>query len=444
MGWHISGVTLTHCLPAPAVFDGAETTHNDKLNDNLFFSCCCGQGGGVRWLQVCDCMTSSYTCNSTCVTKALKEKNRYYWAAQDLYHNVTALYPTSDVWVIGHSLGGAVSSLLGLTYGLPVVTFEGVPEAMPAARLGLPVPPGYRVGSHQSRVYTGSYHFGNTADPVYMGTCNGGWSLCSLGGYAMESSCHTGHRCVYDTVKDLGWRQGLGYHKIIETIKIIENYDNLPPCAQEPDCTDCYNWKYFESNGSETTTTSRTTTSKTSTLRSKTRTATCKTPGWWGCLDETATTTATTTTTTSTSSTTTCLTPGWFGCKDETTPTTTSTSSRTAQPVPTITTPTLTTPSSSPTTTSSTTTCKTPGWFGCNDPSPAPTTSITVPTVTSTTTCKTPGWLGCKDATTTTTSTPKGPQTSTTRPATTTCTHRGWFGFCLDHNNKLDEERFEI
>ncbi|CAZ80814.1 unnamed protein product [Tuber melanosporum] len=28
---------------SPAVFDGAETTTNDKINDNLFFSCCCAR-----------------------------------------------------------------------------------------------------------------------------------------------------------------------------------------------------------------------------------------------------------------------------------------------------------------------------------------------------------------------------------------------------------------
>ena len=324
---------------APAVFDGSETTHNDKFNDNLFFSCCCGQGGSLRWLKTCDCMTSSYTCNSTCVTKALKDKNRYYWAARNLYHNITELYPNADIWLAGHSLGGAISSLLGLTYGLPVVTFEAVPEAMPAARLGLPTPPGYRIGSHAGRADTGAYHFGNTADPVYMGTCNGWFSLCTWGGYAMDSVCHTGSRCVYDTMKDKKWQQRLEYHRILEVINIIDSYDAVPECVREEDCTDCFNWKYFESNGSEITST-MSTTSKLSTSRTKTRTATCKTPGWWGCLDETTTTTGTETTTTTTSSSSTCKTPGWLGCKDETIRTTASadTTSPATEPVPTITT----------------------------------------------------------------------------------------------------------
>ncbi|TKA64263.1 putative lipase ATG15-1, partial [Cryomyces minteri] len=238
--------TVVIGLKGTSVFDGADTTGNDKLNDNLFFSCCCGQGGQFLWKQVCDCQTSTYTCNSTCLVKALKNKNRYYWAAQDLYHNVTAIYPNADIWLAGHSLGGAVSSLLGLTYGLPVVTFEAPGEAMPAARLGLPTPPGYHIGAHQGRSDTGGYHFGHTADPIFMGICNRASSFCTLGGYAMQSVCHTGARCVYDTVGDLKWGVGVGYHRIRSAIDVIKRYNETAPCELDADCSDCYNWKYFE------------------------------------------------------------------------------------------------------------------------------------------------------------------------------------------------------
>lgn len=421
-----------------ALFDGEGTTTNDKLNDNLFFSCCCGQGGQYLWRQVCDCYTDTYTCNSTCVTQSLLDENRYYRAALDLYSNVTAVYPNSNVWVVGHSLGGAVSSMLGLTYGLPVVTFEAVPEALPASRLGLPVPAGENPALPQRRLYSGAYHFGHTADPIYMGTCNGMTSVCTLGGYAMESQCHTGYRCVYDTVEDLGWRVGIGTHRILAVISdVIERYDTVPTCARDRECVDCFNWKFFESNGSEPTTTSSSMPSTTS--LSATRTSTCQTPGWWGCLDPTttATTTGTPSTISTTSTSSTCKTPGWFGCKDPTTtpsPTATVTATRTA-----------TTTSTS----TSTSTCKTPGWFGCYDPTttippPTPSPSLTAgPTATSTsTTCQTPGWWGCRDPTTTQSAT--GPDTITwtrtqtlTKPATTTtlvtssCQTPGWFG-CYD------------
>ncbi|ORY14786.1 autophagy related lipase-like protein Atg15 [Clohesyomyces aquaticus] len=380
---------------SPAVFDGSETTTNDKINDNLFFSCCCGQGGQFLWRQVCDCQTSAYTCNSTCLVTALRDKNRYYYAARDLYHNVTALYPNADVWLAGHSLGGAVSSFLGLTYGLPVLTFEAVPEAMPASRLGLPTPPGHQIGALQARKDTGGFHFGHTADPVYMGQCNKASSSCTFGGYAMQSVCHTGHKCVYDTVTDFGWRVGIGTHKIVSVIKdVIEQYDAPPKCEQYVNCTDCYPWEFFESNGTEPITTTKIVSSTSTSIR--TRTETCKTPGWWGCLDESTTEGSKTSTSTSTTTTSTCKTPGWFGCKDED-PTTLASSTPSARPTP-APAPSITTTSSPPTPPASSSSCKHLGWFGgCNDPTTtkSPTSSKPKSTAsTSTSTCSEKGFFG--------------------------------------------------
>ncbi|PVI04846.1 alpha/beta-hydrolase [Periconia macrospinosa] len=411
---------------SPALFDGSETTTNDKINDNLFFSCCCGQGGQYLWRQVCDCQTSVYTCNSTCLTGALKAKNRYYYAAQDLYHNVSALYPDAEVWMAGHSLGGAVSSFIGLTYGHPTVTFEAVPDAMPAARLALPVPPGHQVGSMQKRDMTGGYHFGHTADPIFMGSCNQASSVCTLGGYALESTCHTGKKCVYDTVKDFGWRVGIGTHKIISVIKeVLERYDTPASCEAYVNCTDCYPWEFFESNGTEpSSSTTTTTTSKKHTSTSTTRTETCKTPGWFGCLDETTTTTTKTTSSKSSTSTSTCKTPGWFGCLDDDDDITSTTSAPRHK----------TTPSSAPvfsttaatshthTTTKSKekeTECEHYGWFGdCLDPTFPPSSSSS-----STTSPPAP--------TTRTHHKHKGPKPTTS--TSTSCTHEAFFGLiCLD------------
>ncbi|KKY39409.1 putative autophagy protein atg15 [Diaporthe ampelina] len=139
--------------------------------------------------------------------------------------------------------------MLGLTYGLPVVTFEAVPDALPASRLGLPVPPGADPSNPQTREYTGAYHFGHTADPVYIGTCNGATASCSYGGYALESACHTGRECVYDVVADKGWRVGIGTHKIRSVINdVILKYDEVPECKYTPECRDCANWKIHDHN----------------------------------------------------------------------------------------------------------------------------------------------------------------------------------------------------
>lgn len=416
-----------------AVWDGTGTTTNDKVNDNLFFSCCCGQQGQWTWRKVCDCATGTYTCNNTCVRKTLMDENHYYKAARELYSNVTERYPNSTIWLTGHSLGGAVSSLLGLTYGDTAVTFEAVPEALAASRLGLPVPPGADHERPQTRQNTGAYHFGHTADPVYIGTCNGPTASCSFAGYAMESACHTGRECIYDVVADKGWRVGIGTHRISSVIRdVILKYDTVPECKFTPECRDCGQWKMYESNETETTTSSVPT--STPATRTRTRTAMCETPGWLGCLDKTTTggATAIPTTTTSTS---TCKTPGWFGCWDKTT-------STTSQPITSI--PTTAVSTTSTTLTTSTSTCKTPGWLGCWDKTTTTVSSSTVP-LTSSSWCAIPGhFWGCWDKTPplTTTATSEQP----TAPATTiwqaperseptstsTCHTPGFFWGCWD------------
>lgn len=339
-------------------------------------------------------MSSAYTCNQTCLVKALREENRYYKASLELYGNVTELYPDSQVWLAGHSLGGATSSLLGLTFGLPVVTFEAPGEALAAARLGLPTPPGVHPSAPQTRKYTGAVHFGHTADPIFMGSCNTATSGCTLGGYAMQTECHTGLVCRYDTVEDKQWRVGIGYHRIRAVVEdVIGAYDDVPPCFPDEECVDCFNWKYFESNRSESSTSS----SSSSSTASITRTTTCKTPGWWGCLDESTTTgststlttstpTATTTTTTSQGPTTSCVRYGWFGGCLETTTLTKATKTPAAI---------------------LTTSCAAHGWLGLG-PCVSNTTLTVAPT-------KTPAVAS-----------PAGvPTITTTRPLTTTTNEKG-------------------
>lgn len=391
---------------SPAVFDGPDTTTNDKVNDNLLFSCCCGRVSRW-WKTVCDCYSgTAYTCGKTCLKDALMAENRYYRAALELYYNVTHMYPdVPNLWFVGHSLGGALSSLVGQTYGLPAVTFEAPGEALASSRLGLPVPPG---GTYANE-WSGTYHFGHSADPLFVGSCNGATSPCSIGGYAMESGCHTGFECMYDVVADKGWRVGLAYHKIHLVIKdVLEAYEQVPECKPRADCVDCELWKFTDSNSTKTTTTISTAT---------TATTTCKTKGWWGCLDEptstvttttttptvTTTTTITTTAATTTTITTTCTSYGWFGnCLDGIT-------STEATSIITLTTPKSTPTKSAPALT--TTTCTSYGWLGkCLDG------------ITSTSTTFTP------------TTPPTVSQTQSMEPTQSKekCRHKGWFGGCMD------------
>jgi putative lipase involved disintegration of autophagic bodies len=100
--------------------------------------------------------------------------------------------------VVGHSLGGSLASLLGATFGVPVVAFEAPGEKLAASRLHLPSP----VNIHRAilsdnllttnRIQPSLHHITHvyhTADVVAMGTCTGVTSVCGIGGYAMESQC---------------------------------------------------------------------------------------------------------------------------------------------------------------------------------------------------------------------------------------------------------------
>ena len=199
-----------------AVVGGGDgkTGLNDKTNDNLLFSCCCARVSWT-WTTVCDCFSSSYTCHQDCLEDAVMTKSAYYPIATDLYNNITALYPTSNIILTGHSLGGSLASLLALTYGVPAVTYEAVPDLLPAKRLHLPLPPSQNPKAPMSNLTTAILV---NSDPIAMGVCNGALSTCGAAGFALETKCHSGRAIVYDTVGRLGWSVDIRAHRIDQLI----------------------------------------------------------------------------------------------------------------------------------------------------------------------------------------------------------------------------------
>ncbi|KAH7924667.1 alpha/beta-hydrolase [Leucogyrophana mollusca] len=228
---------------------GGPTVRKDKLNDNLLFSCCCARVGPT-WSSVCDCHSGGYKCDQTCLERSLVEESLFYSIGTNLYNNVTYMYPDANIWIVGHSLGGALSSLLGVTFGAPVVAFEAPGEKLAASRLHLPSPPSTQ---HITHIY-------HTADPIAMGTCNGVTSTCAIGGYAMESRCHLGKVARYDTVSKLQWSVDVRTHpiKVIIEKLLAEDWNwepandtgingtgrAVPMLVEEEDCMDCFNWEF--------------------------------------------------------------------------------------------------------------------------------------------------------------------------------------------------------
>lgn len=66
----------------------------------------------------------------------------------------------------------------------------------------------------------------------------------------MESRCHTGKICSWDTVNKNGWRVDIRSHRVRDVIENIlkkpEEFP-LPECQYESeDCQDCGLWEYYD------------------------------------------------------------------------------------------------------------------------------------------------------------------------------------------------------
>ncbi|KAH7877538.1 Alpha/Beta hydrolase protein [Lentinula edodes] len=237
------------------------TSKKDKFNDNLLFSCCCARVD-FSWIfhQVCDCYSGSWKCDNTCLSNALVEDSMFYTIGVNLVNDLRTLYPSANLWLVGHSLGGALASLLGSTFGLPAVAFESPGERLAAERLGLPMPPA-PIGPTESQMSSSGessiipslspvVHVYHTADPIPQGTCTGPFSPCSQAGYALETHCHLGKSIVFDTVTEFGWRVDIRRHPIREVVGVMETWNQeeasrqVPEAKEEIDCVDCYKWEF--------------------------------------------------------------------------------------------------------------------------------------------------------------------------------------------------------
>jgi lipase ATG15 len=67
----------------------------------------------------------------------------------------------------------------------------------------------------------------------------------------METKCHTGFSCVYDTKSKLGWKSDIRRHGIVPFIEVIDNWndltngkDDVASCIKEENCKDCQHWNF--------------------------------------------------------------------------------------------------------------------------------------------------------------------------------------------------------
>lgn len=222
--------------------------HNDKLNDNTFFSCCYYKE--VKNLE-CDLTnkykkhekkyddTKEYICNKECYKKSLENQYNYYNISKNIVDTwIKTIKSDATVIFTGHSLGGTLATMVGITFDKHVITFESPGEKHYIDLIDL---------KYNKTNIDKIYHYGHNADIIFTGKCNGKSSLCNLGGYIIKTKCHIGNVCEYDAINKLNIKESIFTHKIEYVIdNIITKWNNtLPECSINDNCIDCNEWNYI-------------------------------------------------------------------------------------------------------------------------------------------------------------------------------------------------------
>ncbi|CAG8552280.1 15576_t:CDS:2 [Acaulospora morrowiae] len=219
------------------IYRDGETAPNDKYNASLL----CNRID-LTWKGICNCKRDKLRCDGQCVLRESKRPDSYFESSLKIYNWVKSKFPNSTILLTGHSLGGSIASLVALKYNVPAIVFQTPGEMLYAKRIGLDVN-----NSSASNIY----HFGHTADPIFTGDCIG-VSTCYVWGFAMETKCHLGKSCPYDTRNRLGWSSNIKHHSLLTFIeKVIKEWssitggeEDVAQCQSETGCTDCTNWQF--------------------------------------------------------------------------------------------------------------------------------------------------------------------------------------------------------
>lgn len=233
--------------------------YNDKLNDNLMYSCCFYKQSNIfnkiEELNNEKCwdkeiqnkeqiiLKTEKTCKNKCF-KALNEyKLNYISITKQIIENLKQYikFENDEILFTGHSLGGSLATIMGVMYNKIAISFES---------------PGVKNFLKKSNILNKEinldnlqniYNFGHNADIIFTGKCNGKLSLCYLGGYNIETKCHIGKVCEYDAINKLNISESIFTHKLKYVIeKIMPEWEHdFPECKFNNSCIDCEKWSYI-------------------------------------------------------------------------------------------------------------------------------------------------------------------------------------------------------
>lgn len=215
------------------------TVSNDKFNDNLYFSCCFYKENNIFTEYLNNCTLNNdedkLDCSKKCYKESLNFNLNYINSLNMIINNIKKIidFDNTNVIFTGHSLGGFIASILGIQYNKQVITIDSPGTKHYIELIGL---------DYKS---SNVYNFGHTADSVMHGDCK---TLCKTWGYNIETECHIGNTCIYDSKKKLGYFDGIRYHQLKWIIDYILPHweDDFPECIYNKPCIErnCKNWNY--------------------------------------------------------------------------------------------------------------------------------------------------------------------------------------------------------
>lgn len=220
----------------------SDVSKNDKLNDNLFFSCCFYKQSNLFY-DHCDYHfpVDSKTCLQDCYKNSSSVPHNYHVIAFEIINKIKDIidFDNSQVIFTGHSLGGVVATFLGLYFNKTTVTFETPGERHYLKQL-------FSEGDWQQLINRNDlsiYHFGHNADPIVNGNCG---NTCWLMGYNIDTRCHIGHTCIFNSKIKLGLSEFIWRHRLSWVINWIIPYweTEFPDCIYNATCDECQAWSY--------------------------------------------------------------------------------------------------------------------------------------------------------------------------------------------------------
>lgn len=183
-------------------FIGENPENFDKKVNNALFSCCVNE----------ECSKAN---------KTIIEESGYIEDSKIHVENIMKMFPDKKIILTGHSLGGAIASLVAANLGLRAYAFSSPGEK-------------YHFDKNYKLNKLKIVHFGSCSDPIYVGKCNGFFSPCKLAGFNIQTACHLGETYCFGDLNSID----ILSHHIRKLRSVIENSDYITK-FNDKHCLDC-------------------------------------------------------------------------------------------------------------------------------------------------------------------------------------------------------------